>query len=49
MKKLFSLFSILAALMIVVSSCDPKKDPIVEKGTLESATYNPTTKSFTLT
>lgn len=48
MKKLFSLFSILAALMIIVSSCDPK-DPVVEKGSLQSATYNPSTKSFTLT
>ncbi len=48
MKKLVALFSILATLMIVVSSCETK-DPIVEKGTLQSATYNPATKSFTLT
>lgn len=48
MKKLLSFFSIIAALMIVVSSCDPK-EPVVEKGTLQSATYNPTAKSFTLT
>jgi len=48
MKKLVALFSILATLMIVVSSCETK-DPIIEKGTLQSATYNPATKSFTLT
>ena len=48
MKKLLSLFSIIAALMIVVSSCNTK-DPVVEKGELQSAIYNPTTKSFTLT
>lgn len=48
MKKLFALLSILATLMIVVSSCETK-EPIVKKGALQSATYNPETKSFTLT
>lgn len=48
MKKLFSSFLIVVATLIFVSSCDPK-DPVVEKGTLQSATYSPATKSFTLT
>ena len=46
MKKLFSLFSILAALMIIVSSCDPKDTPAVKLGDVTSAKYDATTKSF---
>lgn len=48
MKKFFTLLSIAISLMLLASSCD-SKDPIVDKGTLESATYQAATKSFTLT
>lgn len=49
MKKLLFYFLTLSLLLTVSYACKDKDDPITEKGTLESATYNHTTKSFTLT
>lgn len=49
MKKCIFYFLTFTILFSLTTSCD-KDDPVIEeKGTLESATYNASTKSFTLT
>ncbi len=49
MKKLLSILSVIVCLTFIISSCDPKNPVDEVKGTLESATYDPATKSFKLT
>jgi len=49
MKKLIFYFLAFSLLLTVSTSCKDNEEPFTEKGTLESATYNHTTKSFTLT
>lgn len=48
MKKLIFYFLAFSLLLTVSTSCKDNEDPSNEKGTLESATYDHTTKSFTL-
>ncbi|MGV8962018.1 MAG: S41 family peptidase [Candidatus Saccharimonadaceae bacterium] len=48
MRKLKSLLIISLTLLFVVTSCSEKDDTIIDKGTLISATFSPTTKMFTL-
>lgn len=48
MKKIIFYFLAFSLLLTVSTSCKDNEDPFTEKGTLESATYNHTTKSFTL-
>lgn len=48
MRKIYSLLYISLIVLFVGSSCAEKDDQIEDKGTLISATYNPTTKRFTL-
>lgn len=45
MRKYISFFSLL--LLLAVISCE-KSDPVIDKGTLESATYNADTQTFTI-
>ncbi|MBK5196233.1 MAG: hypothetical protein JJE08_09455, partial [Proteiniphilum sp.] len=47
MKKIFLYLLTVTILFAFSTSCD-NDEPIIEKGTLESATYNASTKSFTL-
>jgi len=47
MKKVFLYLLTVTILFAFSTSCD-NDEPIIEKGTLESATYNASTKSFTL-
>ncbi|NLZ94960.1 MAG: peptidase S41 [Bacteroidales bacterium] len=49
MKRLNTLFLITLALIFAITSCSDKDDPAIEeKGTVISATYNPTTQEFTV-
>ncbi len=48
MKKIFIFFFTLSILLVVSVSCKNDDPAIAEKGTLVSATYNPTTESFLL-
>lgn len=49
MKKLFTLFSIILSLTLVVSSCDPKEPVEDKERTLMSASYNSRNNIFVLT
>ncbi len=46
MKKIYSIFPFIIALLITVASCDPKDTPDTELGDVVSATYDPSIKSF---
>ncbi|WP_298647904.1 S41 family peptidase [uncultured Proteiniphilum sp.] len=46
MKRLFFIFPLIATLIIVVSSCDPKDTPDTKLGDIVSAQYDATTQSF---
>ena len=48
MKKIYSLLSLTLIVLFIATSCSEKDDPIVERGTLVSATYSPSTNKFTL-
>ncbi|MFA7066965.1 MAG: hypothetical protein WC199_09290, partial [Dysgonamonadaceae bacterium] len=50
MRKLSSLLLITLTLLFVVTSCSDKDDPIIDKdkGVLIRATFDPSTKTFTL-
>lgn len=46
MKRLFLIFPLIATLIIVVSSCDPKETSDRALGDVVSATYDAATRSF---
>lgn len=46
MKRLLHIFPLIATLIIVVSSCDPKDTPDTSLGDVVSATYDATSQSF---
>ena len=48
MKKILFYFFAFSILLTVSYACKDQDDPITEKGSLESATYNHTTQTFTL-
>ena len=46
MKRLFLIFPLIATLIIVVSSCDPKETPDTSLGDVVSVTYDSASQSF---